>query len=541
MRPRAPRDSVPVTARVGHPRSSTTTLRPTLARRQVGRREHGDRSVCSLPRPTRRACRARGRPRRRPRTCRAPRRRGRCCLHAPLRVGRRLAALHEEAVAVLEDDDALGREAQRAAAGRGAGSSRRRGRRAAGRRGGRWRAHGGLAPGVVSEYVESARAAPAKRPQTAPGRLRRAPGGGYSRPGRRERWASRSAACWGPTRPCWTTSARRSRRSSSTCPGRTSSTGSSHRRTDPAGAAEPAALFAHGRLAGTGYLSILPVDQGIEHSAGASFAPNPMYFDPENIVKLAIEGGCNAVASTFGVLGVGRAQVRAQDPVHREAQPQRAAVVPEHATTRSMFGTSSRRSTWARRASARRSTAGRTESTPPAPGGRRRRSQQAHELGMFTVLWCYLRNAAFKTGDKDYHVAADLTGPGEPPRRDDPGRHHQAEAAREQRRLQRRSRSSARRTRRSTRELTERPPDRPDALPGGELLHGPRRARSTPAARRARTISRDAVHDRRDQQARRRHGPDLAAARRSRGRMKEGVELLHAIQDVYLCKDVTVA
>ena len=88
-------------------------------------------------------------------------------------------------------------------------------------------------------------------------------------------------------------------------------------------------LFGNGRLAGTGYLSILPVDQGIEHSAGASFAKNPDYFDPENIVKLAIEGGCNAVASTFGVLGVGRAQVRPQDSVPREDQPQRAAHLSE--------------------------------------------------------------------------------------------------------------------------------------------------------------------------------------------------------------------
>ena len=88
-------------------------------------------------------------------------------------------------------------------------------------------------------------------------------------------------------------------------------------------------LFDTGRLAGTGYVSILPVDQGIEHSAGASFAPNPIYFDPENIVRLAIEGGCNAVASTVGVLGAVVAQVRAQAPVHRQAQPQRAADLPE--------------------------------------------------------------------------------------------------------------------------------------------------------------------------------------------------------------------
>ena len=89
------------------------------------------------------------------------------------------------------------------------------------------------------------------------------------------------------------------------------------------------AMFSHGRLGGTGYVSILPVDQGIEHSAGASFAPNPQYFDPEKIVKLAIEGGCNAVASTFGVLGMVARRMRDEDPVHRQAQPQRAADLPE--------------------------------------------------------------------------------------------------------------------------------------------------------------------------------------------------------------------
>ena len=94
-------------------------------------------------------------------------------------------------------------------------------------------------------------------------------------------------------------------------------------------------MFNTGRLAGTGYLSILPVDQGIEHSAGASFAKNPDYFDPENIVKLAIEGGCNAVASTFGVLGLCRAQVRSQDSVPREDQSQRTSHVSRTSSTRS--------------------------------------------------------------------------------------------------------------------------------------------------------------------------------------------------------------
>ena len=156
-------------------------------------------------------------------------------------------------------------------------------------------------------------------------------------------------------------------------------------------------LFDHGRLGGTGYSSILPVDQGIEHSGGASFAPNPQYFDPENIVKLAIEGGCNAVASTFGVLGAVVAQVRAQDPVHREAQPQRAADLPEQVRPDHVRHGRSRPATWARPASARRSTSAPTRAT-----ARSSRSPQAfeeaHELGMFTVLWCYLRNPAFKQG-----------------------------------------------------------------------------------------------------------------------------------------------
>ena len=183
-------------------------------------------------------------------------------------------------------------------------------------------------------------------------------------------------------------------------------------------------------------MSILPVDQGIEHSAGASFAPNPKYFDPENIVKLAIEGGCNAVASTFGVLGAVLAQVRAQDPVHREDQPQRVADLPEqvrpdhvrHGRAGVRHGRGRRRRHDLLRLAPSRT----ARSTRSA-----RRSREAHELGMFTVLWCYLRNTAFKTDGVDYHVVRRPHRPGQPPRRDDRGRHHQAEAAREQRRLQR--------------------------------------------------------------------------------------------------------
>jgi 6-phosphogluconolactonase len=193
-------------------------------------------------------------------------------------------------------------------------------------------------------------------------------------------------------------------------------------------------MFGHGRLAGTGYMSILPVDQGIEHSGGASFAKNPDYFDAENIVKLAIEGGCNAVASTFGVLGaVSRKyahkipflvkinhnelltlsqQVRPDDVRHRQASRGhgRAAVGatiyfgsdPEHAADR--------------------------RGQPGLRHGAR--------TGMATVLWCYLRNSAFKTKEEGLSRGRRSHRTGQSPGRDDRGRHHQAEAAGEQRRIQ---------------------------------------------------------------------------------------------------------
>ncbi len=167
-------------------------------------------------------------------------------------------------------------------------------------------------------------------------------------------------------------------------------------------------LLDHGRLGGTGYVSILPVDQGIEHSAGASFAPNPVYFDPENIVKLAIEGGCNAVPSTLGVLGsVARKYAHripfllklnhneflsypnAYDQIKFGAVTQAFEMGAQGVGATIYFGSEE----------SKRQIVEVTESF-----------QEAHELGMFTVLWCYLRNPAFKTKEKDFHVAADLTG-----------------------------------------------------------------------------------------------------------------------------------
>jgi class I fructose-bisphosphate aldolase len=166
-------------------------------------------------------------------------------------------------------------------------------------------------------------------------------------------------------------------------------------------------LIGTGRLAGTGYLSILPVDQGIEHSAGASFAKNPAYFDPENIVKLAIEGGCNAVASTFGVLGAVARKYAHKIPFLVKINHNELLTYPNQ-FNQVLFGTV--KEAYDMGASAIGATIyfGSDQSTRQIIEISQAFAH-AHELGMATVLWCYLRNSAFKK-DKDYHVAADLTG-----------------------------------------------------------------------------------------------------------------------------------
>lgn len=168
------------------------------------------------------------------------------------------------------------------------------------------------------------------------------------------------------------------------------------------------ALFNHGRLAGTGYLSILPVDQGIEHSAGASFSPNPIYFDPENIVKLAIEGGCNAVASTRGVLGSVARKYAHKIPFIMKFNHNELLSYP-NTYDQIFFAT-------IREAYEMGAVAVGATIYFGSPESHRQIQQvsqafaQAHDLGMATILWCYLRNPAFKIGDKDYHLSADLTG-----------------------------------------------------------------------------------------------------------------------------------
>lgn len=168
------------------------------------------------------------------------------------------------------------------------------------------------------------------------------------------------------------------------------------------------ALLDHGRLAGTGFCSIFPVDQGIEHSAASAFAPNPIYFDPENIVKLAIEGGCNAVASTFGVLGLMSRKYAHKIPFVVKINHNEFLSYP-NTTDQTMFGTI--KSAWNMGAVAVGATIywGSLES--------RRQLKEvaeafelAHELGMATILWCYTRNNAFKVDGVDYHTSADLTG-----------------------------------------------------------------------------------------------------------------------------------
>ena len=167
-------------------------------------------------------------------------------------------------------------------------------------------------------------------------------------------------------------------------------------------------LFDTGRLRGTGYVSILPVDQGIEHSAGASFAPNPAYFDPENIVKLAIEGGCNGVASTFGVLGSVARKYAHKIPFIVKVNHNEFLTYPNK-FDQIMFGEI--RQAWDMGAVA----VGATIYVGSAESGRQivevaKAFAEAHRLGMATILWCYTRNNAFKKDGVDYHVSADLTG-----------------------------------------------------------------------------------------------------------------------------------
>ncbi len=264
------------------------------------------------------------------------------------------------------------------------------------------------------------------------------------------------------------------------------------------------ALLDHGRLGGTGYVSILPVDQGIEHSAAASFAPNPAYFDPINIVKLAIDGGCNAVATTFGVLGQASRRYAHRIPFIVKLNHNELLTYPNQ-FDQVMFG--SPQQAWDLGAVGVGATIyfGSEEST--------RQLQEvsaafaeAHELGMFTVLWCYLRNNAFKKDGVDYSLSADLTGQanhlGVTIEADIIKQKH----AGEQRRLQRTELRQD--VAIGLRRADDRPSDRPLPLAGGELLHGPGRAHQLGWRVQGRSRHGAGGAHRGDQQAGRRHGSD---------------------------------
>lgn len=296
-----------------------------------------------------------------------------------------------------------------------------------------------------------------------------------------------------------------------------------------------ASMYNHGRLAGTGHLSILPVDQGIEHSGGASFAPNPDYFDPEKIVELAIEGGCNAVASTFGVLGMVARKYAHKIPFilkinHNEllTYPNKFDQVP-FASVKDAFEMGA---------------AGVGATIYFGSDDATRQIQEvteifseAHDIGMFTVLWCYLRNSDFKT-DKDYHVSADLTG-----QANHLGVTIEADIIKQKLPENNGGYNALKFGKTSPKVYTELTSDHPIDLCRyqvancymgrvGLINSG---GASTGAGDLAQAVRTAVINKRAG-------GTGLISGRKAFQKpMAEGVELLNAIQDVYLCDEVTVA
>ncbi|MBK9163214.1 MAG: class I fructose-bisphosphate aldolase [Acidobacteria bacterium] len=299
-------------------------------------------------------------------------------------------------------------------------------------------------------------------------------------------------------------------------------------------------LFGTGRLAGTGYLSILPVDQGIEHSAGASFAPNPQYFDPSNIVELAIEGGCNGVASTFGVLGSVARKYAHKIPFIVKINHNELLTYP-NAFDQVMFGTIEQARNMGAVAVGATIYFGSDNATRQITEVAEAFAY-AHDLGMATILWCYLRNSKFKTAEGDMHTAADLTG-----QANHLGVTIQADIIKQK--LPERNggynvlntESSYGKT--NPKIYSELTTDNPIDLVryqvancymgrSGLINSGGESKGSGDLADAVRT----AVVNKRG------GGTGLISGRKAFQRpMAEGVELLNAIQDVYLCKDITVA
>ncbi|MCL4541246.1 MAG: class I fructose-bisphosphate aldolase [Chloroflexi bacterium] len=295
-------------------------------------------------------------------------------------------------------------------------------------------------------------------------------------------------------------------------------------------------IFSTGRLAGTGYVSILPVDQGIEHSAGASFAPNPAYFDPENIVKLAIEGGCNAVASTFGVLGAVSRKYAHRIPFIVKINHNEFLSYPNR-YDQIMFGNV--RQAWELGAVAVGATIyfGSAEST--------RQIQEvtaafheAHSLGMATILWCYLRNSAFKQGNTDYHLAADLTG-----QANHLGVTIEADIIKQKLPETNGGYNALKFGRTSSKVYSDLTSDNPIDLTRYQVLNnymGRAGLINSGGASAGESDLAEAVFT--AVVNKRAGGMGLISGRKAFQRpMADGVRILHTIQDVYLCKDVTIA
>lgn len=295
-------------------------------------------------------------------------------------------------------------------------------------------------------------------------------------------------------------------------------------------------LFNNGRLAGTGYVSILPVDQGIEHSGGASFAPNPIYFDPAKIVELAIEGGCNAVASTFGVLGAVSRKYAHRIPFIVKLNHNEMLTYPNkfdqvmYAQVKDAFnmGASGVGATiYFGSDEAMRQLQEVTEAF-----------SYAHELGMFTVLWCYLRNSAFKVDGVDYHTSADLTG-----QANHLGVTIEADIIKQKLPENNGGYNAIKFGKTHPKVYSELTTDNPIDLTRYQLANcymgraglinsGGASSGATDLAEAVKT----AVINKRA------GGTGLISGRKAFQRpMKEGVELLNAIQDVYLCEDITIA
>lgn len=297
-----------------------------------------------------------------------------------------------------------------------------------------------------------------------------------------------------------------------------------------------AAIYNHGRLAETGYVSILPVDQGIEHSAGASFAPNPIYFDAENIVKLAIEGGCNAVASTYGVLGAVSRKYAHKIPFIVKINHNEFISYPNR-YDQIMFG--SIKEAWNMGAVAVGATIyfGSPESSRQIVEVAKA-FEMAHELGMATVLWCYLRNNGFKKDGVDYHTSADLTA-----QANHLGVTIQADIIKQKLPTNNGGYTAINFGKTHAKVYSELSSDHPIDLcryqvancymgRAGLINSG---GESKGASDLAEAVATAVINKRAG-------GQGLISGRKAFQKpVKEGVDLLHAIQDVYLSKEVTIA